>query len=186
MYEKSQPGRSGGAMKKLITILVTVGFLVTTMAPVAGAGGRGHGRGHGYRSHGYHSRHHGFPDYLWLGLGVGVLTGAIVSSYHYSPPPQRVVYYDPPPVVVSRPPVVVQRNDYRTPLNPAYGQVIVTVAELNMRSGPGLDRAVTGKVRKGDILAVIDSIPSWFYVRLPDGRDGWVMDRYTRPAQPLG
>ena len=32
-------------MKKTITILVTIAFLVTTMAPVAIAGGRGHVRG---------------------------------------------------------------------------------------------------------------------------------------------
>ena len=29
-------------------------------------------------------------------------------------------------------------------------------------------------------------VQSWFYVRLPDGRYGWVMDRYTKPAQPVG
>ena len=103
-----------------------------------------------------------------------------VPTYHYSPPRQRVVYYYPSPVVVCRPPVVVQPNGYGTPFIPAYGQVIVTFSELNMRSGPGPDRAVTGKVRKGDILAVVDSIPNWFYVRLPDGRYGWVMDYLCR------
>ncbi len=174
-------------MKKLIAILVTAGFLVTTLAPVAIAGGRGHRHyRHGHRYHGHYRHGHGSSDHFWFGLGIGVLTSAIISSYHYSTPPRRVVYYDPPPVVVSRPPVVVQPNGYGTPLKPAYGQVIVTAAELNMRVGPGPDRAVIGKVRKGDILAVIDSIPSWFYVRLPDGRYGWVMDRYTKPAQPVG
>ena len=170
-------------MKKRITILVTAVLMVTTMAPIAGAGGRGYG----YRYHGHYRHHHGGHDNFWFGLGLGVLTGAIVSSFHYAPPPpRRVVYYDPPPVAVSRPPVVVQPKRYGTALKAEFGQVIVTAAELNVRSGPGLDRAVVRRVRKGDVLAVIDSIPSWFYVRAADGRYGWVMDRYTKPAQPVG
>ena len=170
-------------MQKLITILVIIGLGVTTMAPVAGAGGRGYG----HRYHGHYSHRHGGHDHFWLGLGLGVLTGAIVSSFHYSPPPpRRVVYYDPPPVIVSRTPVVVHPNGFGTALKPVYGQVVVTAAELNMRSGPGPDRAIVGQVRKGDILSVIDSIPLWFYVREANGRYGWVMDRYTRPAQPVG
>jgi N-acetylmuramoyl-L-alanine amidase len=64
--------------------------------------------------------------------------------------------------------------------------VIVTAAELNLRSGPGMDRAVLGQVRKGDVLAVIDSVPSWLYIRKADGRYGWVMDRYTKPSGPVG
>ena len=166
-------------MKKPIIILVTIVFVLTTIASMAHAGGYGH-RYHGH----YHHGHGG--DYFWVGLGLGVLTAAIVSSYHYNPPPRRVVYYEPAPVVVSRAPVVVQPNVYGQALKANYGTVIVTAAELNMRSGPGPDRAIVGKVRKGDVLAVIDSIPSWFYVRLPDGRYGWVMDRYTKPAQPVG
>ncbi len=165
-------------MKKTITILVTVVFLVTALAPMAIAGGR-HGHYHG------HYRHHGGHDHFWFGLGLGVLTAAIVSSIHYSSPPRRVVYYEPAPVVVSRTPVI-RSKPYGTPLKADFGQVIVTAAELNMRSGPGPDRTVVGIVRKGDVLAVIDSIPSWFYVREANGRYGWVMDRYTRPAQPLG
>ena len=172
-------------MKKPITILVSIIFLVTALAPMAIAGGRHYH--HGYRFHGHYSHHsHGSHDHFWFGLGIGVLTAAIVSNIYHSPPPRRVVYYDPPPVVVSRAPIVIQPEKYGKPLKPAYGNVIVTAAELNMRSGPGPDRAVVGIVRKGDVLSVIDSIPSWFYVRVPNGRYGWVMDRYTRPAQPVG
>lgn len=173
-------------MKKGITILVTTAFLVTALAPAAMAGG-GHHRYYGHRYHGHHGHHgHHSGDHFWIGLGFGVLTAAIVSSIYHSPPPKRVVYYQPPPVVVSRAPVVIERDKYGKPLKATYGNVIVTAAELNMRSGPGPDRAIVGTVRKGDVLSVIDSIPSWFYVREPSGRYGWVMDRYTRPAQPLG
>ena len=178
----NQPKRSGGAMKKTITILVTAIFIVVTLAPITWAGGR---HGHYYRGHYRH--YHGGHDNFWIGLGLGVLTGAIISSFHYSSPRQpRVVYNDPPPVVVSRTPVVIQPKRYGKALKAAFGNVLVTAAELNVRSGPGMDRAVVGQVRKGDVLAVIDSIPDWFYIRSADGRYGWVMDRFTRPAQPVG
>lgn len=171
-------------MKKSILILVLVAFFIASTAPIAGAGGRVYGFGH----HGHYSHYRSSGDHFWFGLGMGVLTGAIVSSFYYAPPPPPppVVYYPPSAVVVSQAPVVVQPQRFGTAPPPAYGQVVVTAAELNMRSGPGLDRAVMGKVRKGDVLSVMDSIPDWFYVREPNGRYGWVMDQYTRPAEPLG
>jgi uncharacterized protein YgiM (DUF1202 family) len=169
-------------MKKTITILVTVIFVIVTLAPMAGAGGRGHG----YRYHSHHRHYHIRHDHFWIGLGLGMLTGAVVSGLRYASPPRRVVYHDPPPVVVSRTPVVIPPNRYGTAAKARFGRVLVTAAELNVRSGPGVDRAIIDRVRKGDVLAVIDSIPDWFYIRSADGRYGWVMDRYTRPAQPVG
>jgi uncharacterized protein YgiM (DUF1202 family) len=170
-------------MKKIMSIMVIIAMIVTTVVPAAIAGGRVHG----YRYHGHYRHYHGGHDNFWIGLGLGVITGAIVSCFHYtSPPPRRVVYYDPPPVVVSRTPVSVQPKSYGKALKPAFGMVIVTAAELNLRSGPGLDRSVVGQVRKGDVLGVIDSIPNWFYVRNADGRYGWVMDSYTKPSRPVG
>lgn len=163
--------------------MVIITMIVTTLVPAAIAGGRGHA----YRYHGHYLHYHGGHDNFWIGLGLGVVTGAIVSSFHdTSPPPRRVVYHAPSPVVVSHTPVLVQPKSYGKALKPTFGMVIVTAAELNLRSGPGLDRAVVGQVRKGDVLGVIDSVPSWFYVRHADGRYGWVMDRYTKPSGPVG
>lgn len=182
-------------MKKLVTILVTIGFLAATMAPMAYADGRGHYRGygfghyhgHGYPSYGYHGRYHASDDFFWLGLGVGVLTGAFASGIYYtSPPPPRVVYYEPQTVVVPPPTVVTPPQQFGRALPADYGQVTVVAAELNMRSGPGLDREVTGKAIKGEVLDVIESIKDWFYIRTPAGTYGWVMDKYTEPAQPVG
>lgn len=183
-------------MKKLITILVSAAFLLSMTAPMASAGGRGYYRGHGFSYHGHYRHYHGSGDQFWFGLGLGVLTGALVSAFSYEPPPPppaRVVYYNPahvvvraPPVVV-QPPPVVQPDRFGTAAPAKFGQVQVTAPELNMRSGPGLERAVTGSLHKDAVLDVIDSIPEWFYVRTPSGQYGWVMDKYTRPAQaPLG
>ncbi len=176
-------------MKKLVTILVIAGFLIATTAPMAAANERGYYRGYHHRSHVHYRPYHRSGDHFWIGLGLGVLTGAIVSSFHYSPPPpHRVVYVEPRPVFVQQPPTVVvapQRKFGKAP--PAtYGQVTVTPAALNLRYGPGVGHEITGKVNKGDVLDVIASEPDWFYVRTPDGSYGWVMDQYTISAQPVG
>ena len=176
-------------MKKLTTILIAIVFIFAVTAPLAYAGGRGHYRGHHYRSHVYHRGHHS-GDHFWVGLGFGVLTGALVSSFYYSPPPppRRVVYVEPRTVVVERPAIVYQTppKQFGTALPAAYGQVTVMPSALNMRSGPGVEHAVVGRANKGDVLDVIQSAPGWFYVRSPEGAYGWVMDQYTTPAQPVG
>jgi uncharacterized protein YgiM (DUF1202 family) len=175
-------------MKKIITILVLVGFLVASAAPMAAAGGHGHH----YRPYVRYHHHSYARDNFWIGLGVGVLTGAIVSSIYYDPPPppRRVVYYAEPQTVVvhnQSPTVIVPpERQFGTALPATYGQVTVTPAALNLRAGPGIDHEVTGRVKKGDVLDVIASQPGWFYIRTPEAVYGWVMDQYTEPAKPVG
>jgi len=170
-------------MKKLVAFLVVIGFTVAA-APMADAGGRG---GH-YRHPGHYRHSHG--DHFWIGLGVGVLSGAIASSFYYAAPapPRRVVYTEPQTVIVHRAPTVVvpPERRYSTLLPVEYGQVKVTPAALNLRGGPGVEYQVAGRLKKGDVLDVIESAPGWFYVRTPDGVQGWVMDQYTEPVQPVG
>jgi uncharacterized protein YgiM (DUF1202 family) len=57
--------------------------------------------------------------------------------------------------------------------------VTVTAEVLNVRSGPGKGHPVIGRVRQGRRLEVEDSAGGWSYVRLPHGRQGWVMNRFT-------
>jgi uncharacterized protein YgiM (DUF1202 family) len=57
--------------------------------------------------------------------------------------------------------------------------ITVAVEVLNVRSGPGKNHPVIGKVRQGRRLEVHDRSPGWSYVELPHGRRGWVMDRFT-------
>ncbi len=59
------------------------------------------------------------------------------------------------------------------------GKVVVTAQRLNVRSGPGQENAVVGKVFSGDILQVIGNAPGWYYVRFADGTSGWVMANFT-------
>jgi N-acetylmuramoyl-L-alanine amidase len=57
----------------------------------------------------------------------------------------------------------------------------VNVDSLNVRSGPGVDYPVTTQVRMGDALTVQGTSDDWYYVSLPDGSNGWVLSKFTRP-----
>jgi uncharacterized protein YgiM (DUF1202 family) len=51
---------------------------------------------------------------------------------------------------------------------------------LRVRSGPGDDRPVIGSVQRGDRLTVTAFVDGWCYAKLPDGRRGYVMEKYVQ------
>ncbi|MBM3500180.1 MAG: SH3 domain-containing protein [Armatimonadetes bacterium] len=51
---------------------------------------------------------------------------------------------------------------------------------LRVRSGPGEDRPVIGTVTRGDKLTVTAFVDGWCYAKLPDGRRGYVMEKYVQ------
>ncbi|BCR06259.1 hypothetical protein DESUT3_33280 [Desulfuromonas versatilis] len=64
-------------------------------------------------------------------------------------------------------------------------EVIVQVAVLNVRSGPGAENPVVHQVSQGVHLSVVGNALGWYYVRLPGGHHGWVMGKFVSPVQPL-
>lgn len=101
------------------------------------------------------------------------------------------VYYQKGPAgytVVDQPDLQSPAVDSATSDRDARNHICVNVDILNVRSGPGMNHAVVGKVHMGDVLPVRDNAPGWYYVRLNDGRYGWVMARYTytKPANAKG
>jgi uncharacterized protein YraI len=62
-------------------------------------------------------------------------------------------------------------------------RVQVTTLLLNIRSGPGMHHGVVRSISQGTILTVKGSAPSWLYVELEDGTQGWVMKTYTIRVQ---
>jgi uncharacterized protein YgiM (DUF1202 family) len=167
-------------MKKMLFTFIAAIFLFTSTS-VAFAGYYGHG---GYRPRPYY--HHGHSG-DWVGaLGIGLLTGTLLTSMFYATTPHPVVYQTTEPVVVASPPVVVRERTYTTvPQNITPSRVSVTTAELNVRSGPGMDHSVAGFVRRGEVLDVMGSAPGWLYVKTIDGLYGWVMVQFTA-AEPMG
>jgi len=59
-------------------------------------------------------------------------------------------------------------------------RISVSTDLLNVRSGPNLNNPVISTVSFGVVLPVHGAAQGWLYITLPDGRPGWVMERYTR------
>jgi hypothetical protein len=92
-------------------------------------------------------------------------------------------------VVVEAPPSVVVEDDIPVLVEPsemATGKVSVIADVLNVRSGPGLRYPVLYQIHRGYILELHGETTGWFYVELPSGEFGWVMNIYTTPLQSPG
>lgn len=188
-------------MGKTLSTLVLTAFLLFSTVEVSQSWSRHYGSS--YRSH-YHSRpgvhhryhsnyyknHYNHSDRYWTYLGVGMLTGAVVSSLAYRPVRERtVVYTAPPQVYIQREHVTVRNQSPLPRVQPGLilRRVETTPQLLNVRSGPGVGEMVTSQVQQGAILEVIGEAPDWLYVKTEDGSYGWVMTQYTREAGgPVG
>lgn len=100
------------------------------------------------------------------------------------------VFYTTPTVryvVVNRPPETVVVRETSTivrPIESVSGNVVVTVSTLNVRTGPDLDYSLLGQVEEGSVLELHGKTDDWSYVRLPDGRFGWITSVFTEPLEP--
>ena len=56
--------------------------------------------------------------------------------------------------------------------------------EITMRTGPGTDRKIISLVQSGKALEILEKGDEWSKVRDPNGREGWVLNRYITPSQP--
>lgn len=176
-----------------VAVLVAGIFLFATFNPVFG-GSRYHG--HSYRSHHYnhkyykpyrhHYNYHRYSsDDIWIGLGIGVVTGVLINAMT-APPPRTVIYRSPPPVIVHQAPAPVQYRRYTTQLQPSVNQVLrmvqITAPVLNVRFGPDLQTSIIARLPHGARVGVIGAAPDWLYIKTTDGQYGWVMTQYTQNA----
>lgn len=171
-------------MKRFVSVLAIAAVLLAG-ASSAFAGGRYY---HNFPRHHHYPRvHHVHSGDHLAALGFGILAGVIISDLIYQPQPM-VIYSIPPP-----PAAPVGTTNYYTAMPPppppqeVTEWVTVTVDDLNVRSGPGTEHPVTGRVRQGDVLKLVGRTPGWFAVKTPDGLYGWVMDKYTAlQKRPVG
>ncbi|MGD8701335.1 MAG: TIGR04211 family SH3 domain-containing protein [Desulfosarcina sp.] len=56
--------------------------------------------------------------------------------------------------------------------------------EITMRTGPGTERKIISLVQSGKALEVIETGDEWSLVRAPNGKEGWVLNRYLTNDQP--
>lgn len=108
-------------------------------------------------------------------LVVAGITYFLFAGIYYQKHDSGYVVVDNPPAAAVSPEVLPETG----------GQTLaVDVEILNVRSGPGMGHAVIHQVRLGDRLVIQDTSPGWYYVQLPDGTFGWVMQKYTHLVVP--
>jgi SH3 domain protein len=56
--------------------------------------------------------------------------------------------------------------------------------EVTMRTGPGTDRKIISLVESGKALEMVEKGDEWSMVREPNGKEGWVLNRYLTTNQP--
>lgn len=58
------------------------------------------------------------------------------------------------------------------------------IMSVTMRTGPGLDHKIIGMIKSGQALDVLETDEKWVHVRLPDGREGWVLKQVITEKIP--
>jgi hypothetical protein len=116
----------------------------------------------------------------FLTLTVGSLLYFYHSDVYYRRVPAGYMVVDPPreAVVVRETPAAEAPEDQEGAL------VVVTAPRLNVRSGPGDGFEVIAVIDQGLSLEIRGSAADWLYVKMPDGRHGWVLETYTSPILP--
>ena len=57
--------------------------------------------------------------------------------------------------------------------------------EITLRTGPQLDRKITAMLKSGQSMEIIEKGDEWSQVRLPSGREGWVLNRFMQAEVPV-
>lgn len=74
-----------------------------------------------------------------------------------------------------------------TPVISSTAQVVVKQTPtgfLRVRSEPNLNGVEIAKVKPGDSLVLLEELPSWDRVRLPDGKEGYVSSSFVEKKPP--
>lgn len=57
--------------------------------------------------------------------------------------------------------------------------------EITVRTGPGMDRKIFAMIRSGQALEILEAQDDWTRIRLPSGREGWVLTRFVTTREPV-
>jgi SH3 domain protein len=62
---------------------------------------------------------------------------------------------------------------------------VMPSAEVVVRTGQGNEYKIIGMVKDGDVVDLLQESDAYAMVRLPDGREGWMLKRFLSAAPPL-
>lgn len=57
------------------------------------------------------------------------------------------------------------------------------VLRLTLRSGPSIENKILAVIESGQMMEVVESGEEWSRVKLPNGKQGWVLSRYLTPDE---
>lgn len=62
----------------------------------------------------------------------------------------------------------------------AYGETMYVsdVLKLTLRTGPSIENKIISVINSGQMMEIIDFGEEWSQVKLPNGKEGWVLSRY--------
>ena len=61
---------------------------------------------------------------------------------------------------------------------------VTDLKEITMRTGQGLDHKIVAMLKSGQSLQVLNAKEDWTQVRLPNGKEGWVLSRFLTSSEP--
>jgi SH3 domain protein len=62
---------------------------------------------------------------------------------------------------------------------------VTDALQITLRTGPQLDRKITAMLKSGQAMEIIEKGDEWSQVRLPSGREGWVLNRFIQLKVPV-
>lgn len=79
-------------------------------------------------------------------------------------------------------PVPAPEEERAEPREPEPTVAIVTGTRVNLRVGPRIDIHPIRRMDEGTVLLIVERVPGWFGVRLPEGFPAAVAARFTQPV----
>ena len=63
------------------------------------------------------------------------------------------------------------------------------IIKITFRTGPGIDHKIVAMIKSGEKVEVLkpdEPVEQWSFVRLTDGKEGWVLSRFLKSKEPDG
>lgn len=58
------------------------------------------------------------------------------------------------------------------------------IVKITLRTGPGIDHKIIAMIQSGQDLEVLESKDGWTLIRLPNGKEGWVLNHLLTSTIP--
>ena len=66
---------------------------------------------------------------------------------------------------------------------------ISDIIKITVRTGPGIDHKIIAMIKSGErveVLKLEEPVEEWSFVRLTNGKEGWVLSRFLKSKEPDG